>query len=124
MILRLLTFVLATLAVCLGRWPGSDVANAQEPASPKHIAVLLVMYSQESKEAQALRHGLRDAGYLEGRDVRVEWRVANGDYARVPELVADIVHRKADVIVRFSKSCSERSGKTARSMSFSANTWV
>jgi putative ABC transport system substrate-binding protein len=99
MILRLLTFVLATLAVCLGRWPGSDAANAQEPASPKHIAVLLVMYSQESKEAQAFRHGLRDAGYLEGRDVLVEWRVANGDYARVPELVADIVHRKADVIV-------------------------
>ncbi len=56
-------------------------------------------FSPESKEAQAFREGLRNAGYAEGRDVVIEWRSANGDYARVPELVADLVQRKVEVIV-------------------------
>ena len=46
-----------------------------------------------------LREGLRDAGYVEGRDVVIVWRSANGDYARIPELAADLVQRKVDVIV-------------------------
>ena len=74
-------------------------AYAQQPASPRRIGVLLVGFSPESKEAQAFRQGLLDAGYAEGRDVVIEWRSANGDYARVPELAADLVQRKVDVIV-------------------------
>ena len=73
-------------------------ACAQQPALPRRIGVLLVALSPESKEAQAFRQGLRDAGYAEGRDVVIEWRSANGDYARVPELAADLVRRKVDVI--------------------------
>jgi putative ABC transport system substrate-binding protein len=74
-------------------------AYAQKPASPRRIGVLLVLLSPESKEAQAFRQGLRDAGYAEGRDVVIEWRSANGDYARVSELAADLVQSKVDVIV-------------------------
>ena len=58
-----------------------------------------MLFSPESKEAQAFRQGLRDAGYAEGRDVVIEWRFANGDYDRVPQLVTDLVQRKVDVIV-------------------------
>jgi putative ABC transport system substrate-binding protein len=43
--------------------------------------------------------GLRDAGYSEGRDVVIEWRLANGDYDRVPDLVADLIRSKIDVMV-------------------------
>ncbi|MGH8611439.1 MAG: ABC transporter substrate-binding protein [Gammaproteobacteria bacterium] len=74
-------------------------AYAQQSASPRHIGVLLAVFSPESKEVQAFREGLRDAGYVEGRDVVIEWRSATGDYARVPELAADLVQRKVDVIV-------------------------
>jgi len=74
-------------------------AYPQQPASPRHIGVLLAVFSPESKEVQAFRQGLRDAGYVEGRDVVIEWRVANGDYDRIPELAADLVQRKVDVIV-------------------------
>jgi putative tryptophan/tyrosine transport system substrate-binding protein len=74
-------------------------AYAQQPASPRRIGVLLVAISLESKEAQAFRQGLRDAGYAEGRDVVIEWRSANGDYARIPALATDLVQRKVDVIV-------------------------
>ena len=72
---------------------------AQQPASPRRIGVLLVIFSPESKEAQAFREGLRVANYAEGRDVVIEWRSADGDYEKIPGLVADLVQRKVDVIV-------------------------
>lgn len=74
-------------------------AHPQQPASPRRIGVLLVAISSESKEVQEFRQGLRDAGFSEGRDLVIEWRSANGDYARIPELVADLVQRKVEVIV-------------------------
>ena len=73
-------------------------AYAQQPASPRHIGVLLTI-STEDKDVQMFREGLREAGYAEGRDVVIEWRSANGDYARIPALAADLVKRKVDVIV-------------------------
>jgi putative ABC transport system substrate-binding protein len=74
-------------------------AEAQQTASRRRIGVLFVLLSPAGKEAQAFRQGLRDAGYVEGRDVVIEWRSANGDYARLPQLAADLVERKVDVIV-------------------------
>jgi putative tryptophan/tyrosine transport system substrate-binding protein len=82
-------------------------AYAQQHASPRHIGVLLVARSPESKEVQAFREGLLDAGYVEGRDVVIEWRVANGDYHQIPELVADLVQRKVDVIVVISTPAAQ-----------------
>jgi putative ABC transport system substrate-binding protein len=55
--------------------------------------------SPEDKDAQELPRGLLDAGYIERRDVVLEWRSANGDYARLPELVADLLQSKVEVIV-------------------------
>ena len=77
----------------------SFAARAQQAASPRHIGVLLVGLSPNSKEVRQFRLGLRDAGYSEGRDVVIEWRLADGDYDRVPELVADLVRSKIDVMV-------------------------
>jgi len=74
-------------------------AYPQQPALPRRVGVLLVILTPESKEAQAFREGLRNAGYDEGRDVIIEWRNANADYDRIPELVADLVQNKVDVIV-------------------------
>jgi len=74
-------------------------AGGQQAASRRRIGVLLVFLSPAGPEAQAFRQGLRDAGYIEGRDVVIEWRSANGDYARLPQLAADLVERRVDVIV-------------------------
>jgi len=82
-------------------WPLAAAAQ-QQVTSPRRIGVLLVGLSPESKEAKQFRLGLRDAGYSEGRDVVIEWRSANGDYDRVPELVADLIRNKMDVIVQDS----------------------
>ena len=91
-------YQVAALAACLGLF-GLANADAQQPASPRHIGVLLVAFPPESKEVQAFRQGLRDAGYAEGRDVVIEWRSANGVYDRIPELVADLVQREVEVLV-------------------------
>jgi putative tryptophan/tyrosine transport system substrate-binding protein len=94
--LRLFAFI--SLVACLGPLGLPSPVDAQQPVSPRRIGVLLAAFSPESKEAQAFRQGLRDAGYLEGRDVVIEWRSADGDYARLPALAADLVQRKVDVI--------------------------
>ena len=99
MIGRGLTCGFVAIAVSIGSLGLTHAADAQTSAAPRRVEVLLVNFSPESKEAQAFREGLRDAGYVEGRDVVVEWRTAGGDYARLPEVVADLVQRKADVIV-------------------------
>jgi putative ABC transport system substrate-binding protein len=81
-------------------WPGA--VGAQQSAVPRVIGVLLVGLSPDSAEAKQFRLGLRDKGYSEGRDVVIEWRSAQGDYNRVPELVADLLQHKVDVIVQDS----------------------
>src|SRR5436853_6182734 len=77
-------------------------ARAQDAASPRRIGFLLVGFSPDSKAAESFRQGIREAGYAEGRDVVIEWRVAGGDYARVPELVADLIQRRVEVMVHDS----------------------
>src|SRR6188472_1262215 len=81
-------------------WPLE--ARAQQPDRVRRIGVLLVGLRPDGREAKQFRLGLRDLGYSEGRDVVIDWRSANGDYERLPNLVADLVQRRVDVIVQDS----------------------
>jgi putative ABC transport system substrate-binding protein len=96
--MRVVTLGLVLLLWCPQCW-WIKATQAQQPPSPRRIAVLLVGFSAQSREVQAFREGLRDAGYTEGRDVVLEWRSAEGNYARVPSLVGDIMRTKPEVIV-------------------------
>jgi ABC-type uncharacterized transport system substrate-binding protein len=81
-------------------WPLT--ARGQQATSPRRVGFLLVGLSPESKEVQVFRRELRKAGYIEGRNLMMEWRSANGDYDRVPALVEDLIRSNVDVMVHDS----------------------
>jgi putative ABC transport system substrate-binding protein len=60
--------------------------NSQSPVTYGHLAA-------------AFRRGLSQVGFIEGRNVVVEYRWAEGHYERLPELAADLVRRRVAVLV-------------------------
>src|SRR4029079_6770791 len=80
---------------------GSSVLWAL-PAQAKSPSVGFMGNSTAVLEANlvgAFREGLRELGYVEGRDIVIEYRWAEGDYERFPALVAELIAAGVDVIV-------------------------
>jgi len=77
----------------------AEAAWAQQPNAPRKIGIVLPGFDAASDAVKAFRQGLRQAGYVEGRDVIIEWRHGAGAYDRVPEQIADLVRRRVDVLV-------------------------
>ena len=78
----------------------SDPVKAQQPKKVPRIGFLLATSAsvQESR-LEAFRQGLRDLGYIEGHNITIEYRWAEGKLDRLPDLAAELACLKVDVIV-------------------------
>ena len=75
-------------------------AEAQQPTKIPRIGYLTAdSPSAISARIEAFRQGLRELGYVEGKNIVIEWRSAEGKLDRLPALAAELVRLKVDVIV-------------------------
>jgi putative ABC transport system substrate-binding protein len=77
-----------------------NLAEAQQPKKVPRIGFLSPLSpSTISDRVEAFRQGLRELGYVEGRNIVIEWRYAEGKFDRLPALAAELVRLKVDVVV-------------------------
>src|SRR5262245_49218150 len=88
-----------TITLLLGGLFSSSAAEAQEAAKVARIGYLSTNLAASPHLPEAFRQGLRDLGYVEGRNVVIEYRGAEGKRERLPALEAALVALKVDVLV-------------------------
>jgi putative ABC transport system substrate-binding protein len=89
---------IALLGGAAAAWPVA--ARAQQGASVPRIGYLFSLNRSEGQHLwEASRQGLRELGYVEGQNIIVELRWAEGQYDRLPKFLAELEHLKVDVIV-------------------------
>ena len=88
---KLLVYVLLTLILA-----NIHLADAQQPKKIPRIGYLTGVGSGPN---EAFLQGLRDLGYVEGKNILIEFRTTGGKFERLPELAAELVQLRVDVIV-------------------------
>jgi ABC-type uncharacterized transport system substrate-binding protein len=88
------------IALCAVLFALCVPAEAQQPARILRIGILIpASASFHSARVEAFRQRLRELGYVEGKNISIEYRYAEGKPERLPDLAAELVRLKVDVIV-------------------------
>ena len=105
--ITVLTLCAMLLALCVS-------AEAQQPKKVPRIGYLSTLDpASESTRAEAIRLALRELGYIEGQNIAIEYRYAEGKLDRLPELAAELVRLKVDIIVVAGGASWIRAAKNA-----------
>ena len=90
----------------------TEAAVAQQPKKIFRIGYLSGLNpARESARSEAFRVALRELGYIEGQNIVIEYRYAEGKNDRLPRLATELVHLKVDIIVGPSGSAPIRAAK-------------
>jgi putative ABC transport system substrate-binding protein len=91
---------LGSFALCVMLFALSLPAQAQQPVKVPRIGNLnAVSPADNPHRVEAFRQGLRELGYVEGKNIVIEWRFAEGKLDRLPALATELVRLNVDVIV-------------------------
>ena len=86
--------------LALGILAAPLTVEAQQPAKVSRVGFLsLLPQEQALSHIKALHEGLRGLGYIEGQNIILEYQFADGTAERLPDLVAELIHLKVDIIV-------------------------
>ena len=100
-----------TLVGAVATWPVAG--RAQQPALPVVGFLRLGSADSNARNVAAFRKGLNETGYVEGQNVTVEYHYLEGQYDRVPALVADLVRRQVAVIATPGADAATLAAKAA-----------
>jgi putative tryptophan/tyrosine transport system substrate-binding protein len=92
-------------------WP--HVTHAQQPAMPLIGFLSSLSANDEARVTAAFHQGLNEAGYVDGRNVALEYRWAEGQYQRLPAMAAELVRRQMAVIAAISGTPAGLAAKSA-----------
>jgi hypothetical protein len=95
------TTVALAAALALGIFTVPPAGDAQQATKLWRVGHLGYAYPTAAKDLEASRHRLRDLGYVEGKNLVIESRSAESGFERLPELAAELVGLKVDVIAAF-----------------------
>jgi putative ABC transport system substrate-binding protein len=92
--------IMPVLTVCALLFALSYSASAQQPKKFWRIGYLAAQGpAREFARSEAIRLALRELGYIEGQNIAIEYRYAEGKFDRAPELAAELVRLRVDIIV-------------------------
>ena len=105
---------ITVLTLCAMLFALSYSASAQQPKKVPRIGYLSpIDPATESARSEAIRLALRELGYIEGQNIATEYRYAEGKRDRLPELAAELVRLKVDIIVVAGGDTLIRAAKNA-----------
>ncbi|HMA79880.1 MAG TPA: ABC transporter substrate-binding protein [Candidatus Binatia bacterium] len=107
---KLLSTLLTVAAMGLG-----TMAQAQQPSGIPRVGILFIA-GRDQPHLEAFKQGLRERGYVEGKNITFEYRYAEGKQDRLPQLAAELVRLKVDVIITTASISAQAARKATQSM--------
>ena len=106
--------IIATRLVIMSIFLASAPAEAQQPKKVSRIGYLSSTDpATDSTRSEGIRLALRALGYIEGQNIAIDYRYAEGKQDRLPALAAELVHLKVDLIVVAGADNTIRAAKNA-----------
>src|ERR1044071_8101541 len=102
-----LVTLVVTIAICQ--------AGAQAQSKIPRIGILFIG-GRDQPHLEEFKQGLRELGYREGKNILLEYRYAEGNYDRLPELAREFVREKVDVIVTTASMSAQAAQKATRTI--------